>query len=105
MDLPTHKAVQNYIGCNDQCPFCDSIDLDYFQPIERENIFIWQDVTCSNCGKSWRDEYSLVGISIRPHIYNKVQEIWYSDEAPTCKKQGETYYTHELKKEKKEANE
>jgi len=88
--LPSKKNVDNYFACNSCCPFCDSEDLRLDNPIQTEETHAWRDMQCPDCGKQWREEYSLICISIRSENH----DTWYSDEA----KHDGKYYSHEKEK-------
>ena len=40
------------------CPCCNSIDVSGGQ-VQVEAGIAWQEVTCSDCGASWNDQYTL----------------------------------------------
>ena len=90
--LPLKTNVDNYMQCNAYCPFCDSINFDcqVQNAIEVEGTIAWRDMQCPDCDKQWREEYSLICISIRSENY----DTWYSDEA----KHDGQYYSHEKEK-------
>ena len=46
-----------------RCPFCGSGDGITGEHIEVDAGGAYQDVWCASCGKSWVDEYKLVGYS------------------------------------------
>jgi len=53
------KIKKQYMDCNGQhCPWCDSIDINmkdtYF-----DDAGAYGDCECENCGKKWRDIYTL----------------------------------------------
>lgn len=45
-----------------ECPVCHCTALDG-DSITIESGYAWQNVTCTDCGASWTDEYELTGIS------------------------------------------
>lgn len=44
------------------CPHCRSDDIEG-GPVEIEDDYAFQEVSCSNCNASWNDVYELVGYS------------------------------------------
>lgn len=42
------------------CPFCDSEDIEG-GPVEVDAGCATQEIDCHTCGKSWNDQYKLVG--------------------------------------------
>jgi len=89
--LPLKKNVDDYMQCNAYCPFCDSENFDHSAPFEMDAAIAWRDIQCPDCNKQWREEYTLVGISVRPDPESESEDTWYSDES---KHDGE-HYSHE----------
>jgi hypothetical protein len=52
------KAYLNQGG--NICPACQS-DQTESGPIETDGAVVTQEVTCNNCGASWKDFYKLTG--------------------------------------------
>lgn len=42
------------------CPYCQSPDL-VGKSFDCDSNCVTQEISCSNCGSSWFDEYTLVG--------------------------------------------
>lgn len=43
-----------------KCPFCGATDING-HAVEIDAGIAYQPVDCSECGKEWTDQYSLVG--------------------------------------------
>lgn len=57
------KATADYIASGGtKCPFCGSYDITGGS-VEIDAGIAWQEVSCSGCEKTWRDDYSLVGFT------------------------------------------
>lgn len=84
MDLPTFSTIESYLSGNYHCPFCKDGNIEG-GPIEVDGNAAWQDISCTDCKKQWRDEYTLTAISVRPEPKNDQTDTWYSDEAKVIK--------------------
>lgn len=55
----TKKQAEKYFElCGCVCPFCDSDDINSGHA-EFDEDYAWRNATCSDCGKTWQDEYRL----------------------------------------------
>ncbi len=46
------------------CPFCRSTDILTLSDLKIKGIKVYQDVACDDCGKTWRDVYTLTGYDV-----------------------------------------
>jgi len=56
----TQKQIEVHMGTGGElCPYCesDNVSGEGFEPDASSEI-----VACGDCGKRWRDIYSLVGV-------------------------------------------
>jgi len=65
-----HKYFE-HSGC--VCPFCgkegvQAGDNDF------EGNYVWQNVSCDECGKEWTDQYRMDGICVEEDFYPKEDE-------------------------------
>ena len=59
MPILTEEQKKKYLENGwAKCPFCESEDISG-DSIDIEANEAWQNVSCSDCGKSWRDVYKL----------------------------------------------
>lgn len=58
MKILTSEEYVMLGGC--RCPYCGSTDLSG-QDFDMGVGLAWQDVSCLDCGKGWRDQYTLTG--------------------------------------------
>ena len=59
--LTTEQRAKYIADRGEHCPFCGDFR------IEGDSVYVdigtaWQDITCTECRKSWRDLYTLTGI-------------------------------------------
>ena len=73
--LPPQDKIEEYLESAQSCPYCGSSKISS-SDIEDDGYIAWNDVTCNACGKEWREEYSMVMISVAGP-----QGRIYSDEA------------------------
>lgn len=60
----TPEQVAKYIALSGQrCPFCESPNIQAGEMGVPSYDMACQDVQCSDCGKTWTDEYKLVGVT------------------------------------------
>lgn len=60
--MTIEERKEKYITCGGVCcMFCGSEDLDTDR-IKSDIGIAWQEVTCLDCGASWKDQYDLVGV-------------------------------------------
>lgn len=58
---PEQKA--NYVkNGGNRCPFCDGADITSFDSPETQDDGVVQNIECENCGKQWRDVYTLASV-------------------------------------------
>lgn len=62
MSLSEAKIKEYVAKKGIHCPYCDSTDLSVGR-IQPDEWTAWQDVECEDCGKSWIDDYALIGIT------------------------------------------
>ena len=43
------------------CPFCHSHNIEGNGSIQSDADYVWQNITCLDCHKTWQDLYKLVG--------------------------------------------
>jgi transposase-like protein len=56
-----HSTNEAYVACAGQlCPCCNSNEISG-GPFTAESAIAWQEITCSDCGASWNDQYTLTG--------------------------------------------
>lgn len=53
--------MQKYEKSYNQCPFCESPNIEAHKINIPDNDITTQDIECHDCGKQWRDIYKLVG--------------------------------------------
>ena len=49
-------------NCGIKCPFCDSLGIEG-GPVEIDAGYATQEARCVDCGKTWFDQYKLIGYS------------------------------------------
>jgi DNA-directed RNA polymerase subunit M/transcription elongation factor TFIIS len=57
----TREQKDNYLNSPSECPSCHS-DHIVAERIEAEGESAWGNVVCQQCGKRWRDIYTLTNI-------------------------------------------
>ena len=58
-----HRAF--YLECRgSSCPFCFSTDITGSQNVEVNDGYAWQEIDCYACNRTWRDDYTLTGITL-----------------------------------------
>ena len=58
----TRMRKKKYLAeCGNTCPYCGSNDLDCSR-FHFDSACAWQNITCADCGKEWRDVYTLVDV-------------------------------------------
>jgi len=75
MKRPEQKKIDEYLGCDTFCPWCNSDDITADSEIHSDVTVTWRDVSCNQCGAEWQDEHRLVAIS-----WLEDGERMYSDE-------------------------
>ena len=62
MPNKTKKPVsqKTYLKDNNKCPFCRSENI-IGHSIELDSNSVWQEISCNDCDKTWKDVYKLVG--------------------------------------------
>ena len=59
----TKKQKKFYLDhCGNLCPYCESGNVNGDGFVETDSGCAWQKVDCLDCGKSWRDLYTLTGV-------------------------------------------
>lgn len=54
---------QKYVDTSGMhCPYCGSTQMSVGEP-QMDGPCAWCDIECDDCGKSWTDDYALVGIT------------------------------------------
>jgi DNA-directed RNA polymerase subunit RPC12/RpoP len=61
MELTRVRKKQYMDNGGNICPYCGSNDLDCSR-FHSDNACAWQNITCSDCKKEWRDVYTLTDI-------------------------------------------
>jgi len=56
----TKTQITKYLAHPDRCPYCNSTKILADSINYDDELWCW--VTCSQCGKKWKDVYSLSGI-------------------------------------------
>lgn len=57
------QKIELYLDNDGQiCPFCESDHLATGE-FDFDGLYIYQDVRCTKCGKSWTDEYKLYHVT------------------------------------------
>jgi len=57
----TGKQVKEYLAKGSSCPFCGSESITGGS-VDIEGVAASQEVSCQECGRSWRDVYRLVNV-------------------------------------------
>ena len=58
----TAKKKKEYVTCGyNNCPHCDSDDIDSFYESKDDN-WVECKVYCNGCGREWKDIYTLADI-------------------------------------------
>jgi Zn ribbon nucleic-acid-binding protein len=58
----TFKSKTDYVRAGgNHCPYCGSEDITGSH-MEVDGRDAWQEVTCTNCGRDWRDVYRLADV-------------------------------------------
>ena len=56
-----HSTQELYVATGGQnCPCCNSSDVSGGQ-VQVDAAIAWQEITCSDRGASWNDQYTLTG--------------------------------------------
>lgn len=56
-----YSTQQHYVATAGQlCPCCNSAEISG-GPFTADSAIAWQEVTCSDCGAGWNDQYTLTG--------------------------------------------
>jgi transposase-like protein len=62
------KSAKTYIvNGGIRCPFCNSGTISG-EGFYTDNGNAWQKVECQDCGKEWKDLYTLVGIEVTEEV-------------------------------------
>lgn len=56
------KAEQYVLNHGNECPYCVSQDITTTEQTDVCDGTAWQECRCRECGKHWRDVYSLSGV-------------------------------------------
>ena len=51
MSKLTDQQKKDYLANPNTCPYCNNEDLDT-SPIQTDDNYAWQPVSCDNCGKA-----------------------------------------------------
>lgn len=57
----TEQQKTEYLNCSSQCPVCHSDDI-CAERIEADGESAFGEVECNECGKRWRDVYTLTSV-------------------------------------------
>ena len=58
----TNSQKAKYLINNNQCPFCDSVDITASISPQTDDGVVWIPMVCKTCGKEWTENYKLINI-------------------------------------------
>jgi hypothetical protein len=61
MKLTRMMKKKYVVGAGNNCPFYGSEELSGSR-FHSDGTSAWRNITCSDCGKEWRDVYTLVDV-------------------------------------------
>ena len=61
----TEKDLENAYMDNggNECPHCGGTDISSCG-FESDDTYAWREVECENCGKEWKELFSMTGIEL-----------------------------------------
>lgn len=61
----TGEETREYVNDGGtRCPFedCKSDDIEGYGNFDIDSCNAWQNIKCHTCGRSWTDQYDLIGV-------------------------------------------
>ena len=63
MSKPLAITIDQYLKDPNFCPYCGS-DGVTGGDLDPEHIYVYRDVTCRTCDKTWTEEFTLTNITL-----------------------------------------